>query len=184
MTQLQFIMTAIASKLVLPLLSNYFPYLDYLKFDTCKYDTSSNIISIFLTSTAVGTMDVQDDGIENKITGSLILLIVNLQDQNIKRYYMNVLHTEVKDTQDGNADRNMEIDNDIGNEENDDDDDEDYGSGTQQVLVISKMVYENLKTTTKVQDVTAVTIHLKSLKKLVLSLDIRYSKREITLTFP
>lgn len=54
-----------------------------------------------------------------------------------------------KDTQEGNANRNMEIDNDNADEENNDENDEDDNNETQQVTQTSKMAFENLKTAAK-----------------------------------
>lgn len=64
--------------------------------------------------TSTGTLEVQDSDRENQITGSLMLLSVNLQDQDIRKYYMNVArkpHTEVKNIEGDDADSDMEIDN-------------------------------------------------------------------------
>lgn len=138
-----------------------------------------------MPSIAVGTLVIKDDNFLKKIAGSIILLSVNLKDEKISKYYTNVArypHTEVNDAEESSE----ESDNDSGNrhEENDNVEDEDSDKEGQQVVEISKMLLENLRTTIKPQDATIVSVSLKSLKKLELVLRIRSERRKIALTFP
>lgn len=112
-TRLKFEETEIASKRVLPQLSKDFPYLEYLKFKSCKFERSNKIINVFMESTDVGTLQIKSYDWEQKINGSLILVSVVLQDQKISKYYMNVTskpHTEINETEEDSEDGNTDMD--------------------------------------------------------------------------
>lgn len=87
-TKLKLKYTTIASQRVLPMLSKDFPYLEHIKFRSCEFESSKNTINIFMEGTVVGTLEIKHSSYEDVLAGSLVLLSVDLQDQNITKYYM------------------------------------------------------------------------------------------------
>jgi hypothetical protein len=106
-THLKFTDTDIAER-AHPALSNAFPYLKCLAFESCKLSESRNKISISMKYTAIDKLDIQ--GMND--TGSIILLSLKLVDANNSKYYLSVPPDDPveEDDPDGSIEENSEED--------------------------------------------------------------------------
>lgn len=120
---------------------------------------TDNIIDIDMTDTGVGTLDIKHNDAEIEVAIPFMLLYVDLQDQNMSKYYKLDIHDEAKD---------------FPGEGTGVDDGSNNG--------ITQTTFEDLKAAIG-QNASIVSIQLKSLDKLVLNLSINNIERRFTFLF-